>query len=61
MSAPRDHIIAEFFTQSPGHPLGHAARVHEHERRVVLFDPLLEPSVHFLPHPVRHDQCGAES
>ena len=29
-------FVAQTFSEMSGHPLGHAPRVHEHQRRLVL-------------------------
>ena len=49
-----DGLFAEPLAQVPRQPLGHAARVDEHERRAVRLDELGEAVVVLVPHFVRH-------
>ncbi len=51
----RDRVLAQDLRQLRGDPLGHLARVHEHERRAVLADQLGHPGVDLLPLLVRAD------
>ena len=52
----RDILITQSFSQVSRDPLSHAARVDEHERRLVLANQRGHPVVDFFPNFVRHDR-----
>ena len=56
-----DRVLAEALAEMMRDPLGHLARVHEHERGAVLLDQLDEPIVVIAPDLVRHHRVERRS